>query len=78
MSDPECICKGNWRLIVREAEPLIGTKFRRDHDGAAFSFFGVVHADDDYYYGMWSKEHGLVLRSCVGPLLGDGYTPLTA
>jgi hypothetical protein len=37
-------------------------------DGVQYRFFGVVHADDDYYYGMQSKAKGLSLLSCVGSL----------
>lgn len=66
-----CICKGNWRSIVDKAEPLIYRKYQRLRDGAIFEFFGVVHGSDDYYYGMWSKEHGLVLLSCVGNIDDD-------
>lgn len=67
-----CICAGNWRQIVHEVEPLIGQQFL-DAKGERFSFFGVVNGKDDYYYGMFSKEHGLRLLSCVGNLEGHGY-----
>lgn len=67
-----CICAGNWRQIVHEVEVLIGQPFL-DAKGERFSFFGVVHGKDDYYYGMFSKEHGLRLLSCVGNLEGHGY-----
>lgn len=78
MSDPDCVCQGNWRLIVKEYAPLIGRRYRRDHDGRVFTFYGIVHSDDDYYYGMWSSEsferpEG-VLLSCVSSIEGCGYT----
>lgn len=73
-ADPGCICRGNWREIVRECEPLIGRRFL-SHDGKEYYFFGVVHGDDDYYYGMNSQAgEGLMLLSCVGSLEGHGYT----
>jgi hypothetical protein len=72
--DPECICQGNWRQIVKECEPLLDRKFK-DSKGRVFTFFGVVHGRDDYYYGM-SGESGTVLLSCVGDFEGHGFTPL--
>lgn len=67
----ECICKGNWRLIVKESAHLLERKFR-DHEGNVWSFFGFVHAEDDYYYGMW-REGRMLLRSCVGALIEPGW-----
>lgn len=66
-----CICSGTWRAIVKGAEPLIGRRYRRHRDGTVYTFFGIVHADDDYYYGMYNKDAGLLLCSCAGPL-GEG------
>jgi len=71
-----CICRGNWRAIVKESQPLIDKRFT-DHRGHEFSFFGVVHGGDDFYYGMWSKEHGMRLLSCVGSLEAHGFTMST-
>jgi hypothetical protein len=72
--DTECICKGNWRAIVRESEHLIGKRFHCDRDGNDYTFFGLVHGDDDYYYGMCSAGRPVVLASCVGDLQGNGFT----
>ncbi|GBG14471.1 reductase [Novimethylophilus kurashikiensis] len=72
-ADDGCICKGNWRAIVKEVEPLINKKFR-DSDGKEHIFFGVVHGSDDYYYGMYPLDGGsAVLLSCVGSIAGFGY-----
>lgn len=71
--DPDCICKGNWRAIVKETETLLDKKFMNER-GEVFKFFGVVHASDDYYYGMWSNDHGMRLLSCVGSIEGHGFT----
>lgn len=69
----ECICKGNWRAIIKESEPLFNKKFV-DDKGDVFVFFGVVHADDDYYYGMYDRrKHTLRLLSCVGSIEGHGF-----
>lgn len=70
-----CICVGNWRAIVAEYDDLLDTRFR-DHQGREFVFFGIVHAREDYYYGMWSKDDGMRLLSCVGSIEGHGYTPV--
>lgn len=74
--DEGCICKGNWRSIVKECESLIHQKFTSG-DGREFTFFGVVHGSDDYYYGMYSKDNGTLLLSCVGSLETHGYTAVT-
>lgn len=64
-----------WQKIVRENDSQIGQWFN-SHDHKLFRFFGIVHGDDDYYYGMWSKKDGLRLLSCVGSIEGHGYTPV--
>lgn len=71
MSDGECICEGNWRLIVKECEPFIGERYE-DADGNLYTFFGVVHGRDDYYYGMFGSGT-LRLLSCVGSIEGSGF-----
>ena len=63
----ECICEGNWRNLVKDYDPLIGRKFRCLQDKDVYTFFGLVHANDDYYYGLW-REGNMVLSSCVGRL----------
>ena len=69
-----CICRGNWRAIVAESEPLFDKRFR-DRDGKEYTFLGVVHGSDDYYYGMVPVGEGKpVLLSCVGNLEGHGFT----
>lgn len=59
--------KDNWTSIVKKYEPKIGFKYK-DNKGTEYIFFGLVHADDDYYYGLLSTEGRLVLSSCVGGL----------
>lgn len=71
-----CICKGNWRAIVKECEPLFGKRYR-DDNGNEYTFFGVVHSDDDYYYGM-TGEAGMKLLSCVGSIENFGFTLVSA
>lgn len=69
----KCICKGNWRTIIAECEHLIGKSFK-DKDGNNYHFFGVVHGEDDYYYGMSSKyTKSIHLLSCVGSLETSGF-----
>ena len=69
--DEGCICRVNWRGLVAEHEALIGRKFR-DTRGNIYTFFGLVHGDDDYYYGM-SGPAGTQLLSCVGSIEGHGF-----
>ena len=71
----DCICKGNWRAIVAEAEPLLDTKFI-DAYGYIWTFFGIVHGKDDYYYGMIrASDKKTSLLSCVGNLHAHGFEP---
>jgi len=74
MIDRECICRGNWRDIIKEYGPLIGKKFVYEGDGEYYTFFGVVHGDDDYYYGMMGHmSERPMLLSCVGSLKTFGF-----
>lgn len=70
--DAGCICKGNWRQIVKECEGLIGKKYVGD-GGVVHTFFGVVHGADDFYYGMSSMRGGVKLLSCVGSIESYGF-----
>jgi hypothetical protein len=67
-----CICKGNWRDIVKKSAHLIGRKYIEAPGGKVFTFFGIVHGNDDYYYGM-SRRGGVRLLSCVGSIEGFGF-----
>jgi len=63
---------GNWITLVKEYEPLTGRLYL--NDGFLYKFFGLVHGDDDYYYGMSRVSDGQVrLLSCVGSPEGFGY-----
>ena len=72
IEDADCICRGNWRNIVKECQHLIGKRFKNEV-GITFLFYGVVHSDDDFYYGMSSRDKTKLL-SCVGSIEGHGYT----
>lgn len=63
--------KDNWSLILEKYDSLIGRSYK-DEDEVEYKFFGLVHGGDDYYYGMWNKEHGMRLLSCVGSIEGFG------
>src|SRR3990167_5090926 len=67
-----CICQGNWRLIIKESEPLFGKKFSSGDED--YKFIGVLHAEDDYYYVMM-ESNGLRYRflSCVGAIADHGF-----
>src|SRR3990167_2480719 len=73
--DNECICNGNWREIVKKTEHLLDKRFR-DNLGEEFTFFGIVHGSDDYYYGMRGKT--MRLLSCVGSIEGHGFELIAA
>ena len=72
MRDKDCICKGNWRKIIKENEPLFD-KFYTDEEGVEYCFMGVIFASDDYYYCMVNKSGELKMLSCVDSLDGHGY-----
>lgn len=77
--DEGCICRGNWRNIVAEYEAIPENKQFLDEEGNVFTLFGVVHSDDDYYYGMWDHKHNVLqLLSCVGSIENHGFVPLSA
>ena len=71
MAEIECICEGNWRVIVEESEPYLG-KWMIDEDGNRCLFEGVVWAADDFYYLTWNKEDGTRMHSCVMGLQSYG------
>lgn len=59
--------KDNWTLIVKEYWPKLGFQYK-DNDGNEYEFFGLVHAEDDYYYGLMRKDRTVILATCVGGL----------
>lgn len=68
-----CICSGNWRKIIAEAEPLFGRRFDREDGAKNHRLIGVMHGDDDYYYVMSYGPGTFLLLSCVGDLETHGY-----
>lgn len=70
MSD--CICKGNWRSIVKSHEDLLDRTYRETRTGKLFCFVGIVHASDDYYYLM-TRAGECRLLTCVGYLDERGH-----
>jgi hypothetical protein len=61
----------NWTKLVEENEALLGRHFIDESDDKKYYFFGLVHGDDDYYYGMWGDN--LKLLSCAIDLEGHGF-----
>ncbi len=72
MPDTDCICQGNWRTLIAESAPLFGKKFV-DINGLEYTFYGLVHSSEDYYFGMCDNEGRSYLLSCVGTLEQHGY-----
>jgi len=46
----------------------------KDEQGKLYRLFGVVHAEDDYYYGLMDDKGKLTLATCVGSLETNGFT----
>lgn len=69
----------NWERILEKSEEHIDSTYV-DSNGRTFTFIGLLHGSDDYYYCMVDKETGVVtLCSCVGSLTGEhshGFTKL--
>lgn len=58
----------NWIKLVEKYEQDIG-KLYRSEDGEIYKFFGLVHGDDDFYYGLMEVKTGKpFLVSCVAAL----------
>jgi hypothetical protein len=72
----ECICKGNWRRIIKESQELLGRNYK-GHDGNTYVFDSVTWAKDDFYYLMLgfdgAKDQHL---SCVGSIEMSDFTLL--
>jgi len=70
--DNECICKGDWRDIIKKIDKDIDSIYKKDDD--LYTFFGLVHGSDDYYYGMFKHSDGkLMLLSCIGNIEVFGF-----
>ena len=55
----------NWRRLVEKYEKLLNTQYESCH-GDVYTFFGLVHASDDYYFGMSENStKKVILLSCV-------------
>jgi hypothetical protein len=63
-----------WDIIVKEYEKDIGSRYQyqiQSGDIHEYSFVGLIHGNDDYYYGMRDVKTGhLLMLSCVGTLEG--------
>jgi hypothetical protein len=68
------VSDSNWDLLVEQYYSRI-TRLYEDEKGKIWRFFGLVHSDDDYYYGMVTLGTGkLQLLSCAGNLESFGLT----
>lgn len=64
----KCICDNNWKSLIKRYDYLIGSIYK-DNIDTEYVFFGLVWADDDYYYGMRKlQDNTLVLLSCVSEI----------
>jgi hypothetical protein len=70
--DEECICQGNWRKLAQETETLFGKEF--ESNGDVYTLEGLVHTEEDYYYGMRRQRDGRwTLLSCVANIEGHHF-----
>ena len=61
--------KDVWGNIVKDVYHLIGKYYICHDDGLKYRFFGVVWAEDDFYYGFSPCGYGhMALSSCCGSI----------
>jgi hypothetical protein len=75
MIDTGCICKGNWREIIKENQQDFGKLFN-DRNGNIHKYIGVVHTEDDYYHLLYDMNGKPSLISCAVNLDMIGYEPV--
>lgn len=68
-----CICEGNWRQIIKESYSDIGKWYHSSYDNKDYKLFGIVWADDDFYYGMCDKDSKTILVTCCSYLKNQGF-----
>ena len=70
---PDCLGRDNWKFLVEKYEKLLNTHYK-DNNGEVYTFFGLVHASDDYYFGMSEyKTKKVMLLSCVCDIEDHGF-----
>jgi len=76
--DPNCICYGNWRNIIRRYEECLGNNYINLYTDTLHKFIGIMHGDDDYYYVMYNyKTKQSHFLSCVGWMSDHGYVQVS-
>jgi len=65
----KCVCKGNWRKFVGDAEPLLGKKYITK-SGITWVFIGLLWAEDDFYWTFQqtcgdNRGKGLFVTCCL-------------
>lgn len=63
----------NWSDLVHDWEPLIGRTYIHE-DGREFTFIGLLHGQDDFYFVMWREGEPIRLLTCVGVPEQMGFT----
>jgi len=66
-----------WDSIIKGYYPFLETKWLHDSDSKVYTFYGLVHGSDDYYYGLSDDNGKCILVSCVGRLENMGFTLIT-
>ena len=70
MASSECDCEPNWQHLVKEYDEYIGRCFIDKRTGQKYTFDGILHGDDDYYFVLRNKGD-LVYLSCVADLFQE-------
>ena len=67
-------CNSDWCLLVEEYDSKLGKRYLYKNE--EYTFFGLVFAEDDWYYLMCSGPNKYILSSCVGKLEDSGFIEL--
>lgn len=62
----------NWVSLLREYGDLIGSKYL-DDNGKIWTFSGLLHGKDDYYFVMQYPNNVCCFISCVGRIEMSGF-----
>lgn len=59
--------------MLNSTRHLLYHNFVEIKSGKIYTYQGILITDDDYYYCLYSKEHGLACLSCVGNIDTFGF-----
>ena len=59
--------------MFNRSRHLLYRRYTEINTGKVYTYQGVLVAEDDYYYCLYSKENGLQCLSCVGDIEAFGF-----